>query len=201
MMMGVSPRRLRLLGGAVVLAGLVALAACRGGNPTPTDADDPDPGPTWFEDVTDKVGLDFTHDPGPGGQYFFPEIMGSGAALFDFDGDGRLDILLLQNAGPKSGSKNRLYRQKPDGRFEDVSAGSGLDYAGYCQGVAIGDVNNDGRPDVLITEYGGVRLFLNNGDGTFTDVTKEAGLENPHWGTSAAVLDYNREGWLALVTG
>ncbi len=66
-------------------------------------------------------------------------------------------------------------------------------------GVAIGDVNNDGWPDVLITEYGGVRLFLNNGNGTFTDVTKESGLDNPSWGTSAAFVDYDRDGWLDLI--
>src|SRR5262249_59002548 len=85
------------------------------------------------------------------------------------------------------------------GRFKDVSAGSGLDIAGYNMGVAIGDVNNDGRPDVLVTGYRGVRLFLNNGDGTFTDATREAGLDSPLWGTSAAFLDYNCDGWLDLV--
>ena len=127
-----------------------------------------------------------------------PQQVGSGAALFDFDGDGRLDIYLLQNGGPK-GAKNRLYQQTPDGTFKDVSAGSGLDFAGYNMGVAVGDVNNDGLPDVLVTQYGGVKLFLNNGDGTFTDVTEEAGLDNPGWGTSAAFFDYDRDGWLDLV--
>jgi hypothetical protein len=124
--------------------------------------------------------------------------MGSGAALFDYDGDGRLDIYLLHNGGP-NGHTNVLYHQEPDGTFRDVSKGSGLDVAGYGMGVAIGDVNNDGRPDVLVTEYGRLRLFLNNGDGTFTDVTREAGLESPLWGTSAAFVDYDRDGWLDLV--
>lgn len=185
----------------VILVALTAAVclfgvACRPS--PPASAPKPAPAP-WFVDVTAEVGLDFVHDPGPVGNYFLPGLLGGGCAVFDFDGDERLDILLLQNAGPKSKSTNRLYRQTPDGRFADVSAGSGLDYAGYCQGVAIGDVNNDGRPDVLITEYGGARLFLNNGDGTFADVTKEAGLKNPHWGTSAAFLDYDRDGWLDLV--
>jgi hypothetical protein len=162
-------------------------------NPEPT-------GPPWFADVTDKVGLDFVHDAGPLGGYFMPQIIGSGAALFDFTADGRVKYLyLLHNGGPK-GKKNQLFEQLPDGRFKDVSAGSGLDIAGYNMGVAIGDVNNDGFPDVLVTQYGGVKLFLNNGDGkTFTDVTKEAGLSNPGWGCSAAFLDYNRDGWLDLV--
>src|SRR5439155_1248274 len=124
-----------------------------------------------------------------------PESIGSGAALFDFDNAGRLDIYLLQNGGPTSRSTNRLFHQGPDGRFTDVSAGSGLDVAGYGMGVAIGDVNNDGWPDVLITEYGRIRLLLNNGNGTFTDSTKEAGLDNPAWGTSACFADFNGDGW------
>lgn len=169
---------------------------------THNDAPPEEPtGPVWFEDITEKVGLNFIHDPGPvDGKFFMPQIIGSGAALFDFDNDGRLDILLLQNGGPHSKSTNMLFRQGVDGRFVDVSAGSGLDFAGYNMGVAIGDVNNDGWPDVLITQYGGIKLFLNNGDGkSFTDVTKEAGLDSLRWGTSAAFLDYDRDGWLDLV--
>jgi hypothetical protein len=152
----------------------------------------------WFEDVTDAVGLDFVHDPGPLGDYFMPQIIGSGAAFLDFNNDGLLDIYLLQNGGP-NGAKNRLYQQLPDGHFKDVSAGSGLDIAGYNMGVAVGDVNNDGLPDVVVTQFGGVKLFLNNGDGTFTDVTNESGLANAEWGCSAAFLDYDRDGWLDLV--
>jgi hypothetical protein len=150
-------------------------------------------------DITAESGLNFVHDAGPTGSYFVPQIIGSGAALFDFDNDGRLDIYLIQNGGPKSGSTNRLFRQGADGRFTDVSAGSGLDIAGYGMGVAIGDVNNDGWPDVLVTQFGGARLFLNNGNGTFTEITKEAGLDTLLWGTSASFVDYDRDGWLDLV--
>jgi hypothetical protein len=128
-----------------------------------------------------------------------PQIMGAGAALFDFDQDGRLDIYLLQSGGPDSPSRNRLFHQGPDGRFTDVSKGSGLDIAGYCLGVAIGDVNNDGWPDVLVTQYGGLKLFLNNGNGTFRDVSREAGLDSLLWGASASFVDYDRDGWLDLV--
>src|SRR5439155_27270473 len=99
--------------------------------------------PVWFVDITADVGLNFVHDAGPPGRYFMPQIMGSGAALFDFNNDGRLDIYLIQNGGPQSRSTNRLFRQEAGGRFTDVSAGSGLDIAGYGMGVAIGDVNND----------------------------------------------------------
>jgi hypothetical protein len=156
--------------------------------------------PPWFVDVTDEVGLRFIHDAGPVGSYFLPQIMGSGAALFDFDNDGRLDVYLIQNGGPNSHSTNRLFKQGQDGKFTDVSAGSGLDIAGQGMGVAIGDVNNDGWPDVFLTEYGRVRLFLNNGDGkTFTDITQEAGLDNVSWGASACFVDFDRDGWLDLV--
>src|SRR5262249_41508595 len=102
--------------------------------------------------------------------------------------------------GPGSRSTNRLFHQGPVGKFTDVSAGSGLDFAGHNMGVAIGDVNNDGWPDVLVTQYGGIKLFLNNkGNGTFTDVTQAAGLQNVAWGTSACFFDYDRDGWLDLV--
>lgn len=154
--------------------------------------------PAWFADVTAAVGLDFVHDAGPP-NYFMPQILGAGAALFDFDKDGRLDIYLLQSAGPASGSRNRLFHQEADGRFTDVSKGSGLDFAGYCTGVAIGDVNNDGWPDVLVTQYGGLKLFLNNGNGTFTDVSEQAGLDSLLWASSACFVDYDRDGWLDLV--
>jgi hypothetical protein len=153
-----------------------------------------------LEDITSKAALTFAHDPGPvpTDRYFMPQIMGSGAALFDFDGDGLLDIYLIHNGGPK-GSTNQLFRQSSKGQFVDVSKGTGLDLAGHGMGVAIGDVNNDGRPDVLVTLYTGLRLFLNNGNGTFTDITSQAGLVNPLWGTSAAFFDYDRDGWLDLV--
>jgi hypothetical protein len=183
----------------VALLGLVSLPLTCRRTESPTQEPDAASGPPWFEDVTEQRGLHFVHDAGPVGDYFMPQQVGSGAALFDFNNDGRLDIYLLQNGGPKSTSTNRLYQQMPDGHFEDVSKGSGLDIAGHNMGVAIGDVNNDGWVDVLVTQYLGVKLFLNNGDGTFTDATEQAGLSNPSWGTSAAFFDYDRDGWLDLV--
>jgi hypothetical protein len=154
-------------------------------------------GLVWFEDVTDAVGLDFVQDPGPTGDYFMPQANGSGCA-FIHEKDN-LYIYLLNNAGPNSKSVNRLYQRTPDGKFKDVTEGSGLDVAGYSQGVAVGDVKNDGLPDVLLTQYGGIKLFLNQGNGKFKEVTVAAGLSNPLWGTSAAFFDYDRDGWLDLV--
>jgi hypothetical protein len=186
---------------AAVATGLaVGSVGCNG---TPPNSQAESPGrpaaPAWFEDVTDAVGLNFTHDCGPTGTYFMPQSTLGGAALFDADGDGRLDILLLQGAGPNTGVGNRLYLQTPDGKFRDASAGSGLDFDGYNFGVAIGDVDNDGRPDVLITQFRGARLFHNEGGGKFRDITAEAGINNPHWGMSAAFVDYDRDGRLDLV--
>jgi hypothetical protein len=189
----------------VWLVGLLGLAcglatACR---PPATDApapDNPAATPAWFADVTAESGLDFTHDPGPlDGSYFMPQIFGSGAALFDFDGDGLLDLYLLHNGGP-GGARNKLLRGLPGGRFRDASAGSGLDFAGFCMGAAAADVNNDGRPDLVVTEYGRTRLFLNEGGGRFRELAAaESGIDNPAWGTAVSFLDYDRDGWLDLV--
>jgi hypothetical protein len=152
-------------------------------------------------DITPATKVDFVHDPGPVGTYFFPQIMGSGAAVLDFDNDGRLDLFFLHNAGPESASRYQLYRQKADGSFENVSEGSGLDGAGYGMGVAVGDVDNDGWVDVLVTEYGRSRLFRNLSGHGFREITEEAGIDNPLWGTSAAFFDYDRDGWLDLIIG
>jgi hypothetical protein len=173
------------------------LLGCQKASPSPEPVETPPPAaPPWFTDID----INFVHDAGePSEKYFLPQILGSGVALFDFNNDGLLDIYLVQNGGPQSRSKNRLYQQLPGGRFQDVSAGSGLDVAGYGMGVAVGDINNDGWPDVLVTEYGRARLFLNNGNGTFTDITAQAGLDVPGWSTSACFFDYDRDGWLDLI--
>ena len=133
----------------VLVLGLAAALGCRSGSPIP-GTPEKEPEEQWFRDVTEAVGLDFVHDPGPtDGSHFMPQIMGSGAALFDMDNSGRLDIYLINNGGP-GGGRNRLFRQQKNGSFEDVSAGSGLDVAGYGMGVAVADVNNDGLPDVYL---------------------------------------------------
>ncbi len=193
-------RPLRVLGWGAVLAAVVGGLSWFGWQffhrPAPPPAEE-ETGPPWFADITEESGLRFVHDAGSPG-FFLPQVMGSGAALFDFDNDGLLDVYLVQNGGP-DGPRNQLFKGLPGGRFQNVSAESGLDFAGHCMGVAVADVNNDGLPDVLVTEYSGVRLFLNRGGGRFTDVTKEAGLANAGWGTSAAFFDYDRDGWLDLV--
>jgi hypothetical protein len=138
--------------------------------------------------------------------------MGSGVALFDYDNDGRLDIFLIngapltdptpkgtipQKAGPKYW--NRLFHQKSDGTFEDVTEKAGLEGVGYGMGVAVGDYDNDGYEDLFVTAYGGNKLYHNNGDGTFTDVTEKAGVGGSGWSSSAAWVDLNNDGLLDLV--
>ena len=154
-------------------------------------------------DVTSEWGIDFQHSPGEHEQaYFMPQCVGSGAAFFDYDNDGRLDIYLLQNGGPNSGRTNKLYRQQANGTFKDVTMDSGLDVDGFAMGVATGDVNNDGLVDVLVSEYGRTRLFQNRTSGSqpkFVDVSTQASIENNSWGTSVCFFDYNRDGWLDIV--
>ncbi len=138
--------------------------------------------------------------------------MGSGVALFDYDNDGRLDIFLVNGAPlsdltpkgtipQKTGPKywNRLYHQKADGTFEDVTEKAGLQGTGYGMGVAVGDYDNDGYEDLYVAAYGGNKLYHNNGDGTFSDVTAKAGVGGSGWSTSAAWVDLDGDGLLDLV--
>ncbi len=189
-------RKLWLL--AVCSSAALVCLGCRLALPEQDDAAPVDD-PVWFREETAQVGLDFLQEAGPIGRYFMPQIMGSGAALLDFDNDGRFDLYLVHNAGPESGARNRLYHQTTDGRFEDASAGSGLDIAGWGMGVAVGDMDNDGWVDVYVSQYGGGRLFRNRGKGRFEDVTQTAGVQQPCWGTSCAFVDYDRDGWLDLI--
>jgi hypothetical protein len=186
---------------AVLALGLAAVAGtqgCRGAAPrtsAPASA---------LRDATDSSGIDFVHETGPLGTYFMPEVIGSGCALLDYDGDGDLDAYLV-NGAPQPGvapqgtwPHDRLYRQEPDGRFVDVTGESGLEESGFGMGVAVGDIDNDDDLDLYVTNYGSNRLFRNRGHGSFEDVTDLAGVGDPGWSTSAAFFDYDRDGWLDL---
>jgi hypothetical protein len=150
-----------------------------------------------FTDVTKAAGIRFTHNSGRAGKKYLPETLGAGAALFDADGDGWLDILLVNGRDwqPK-GRKSLpvLYRNNHDGTFRDATAGSGLDVQLYGLGVAVADYDNDGREDVYLTALEGDRLYHNEGNGRFKDVTAPSGIRNAAFGTSAAWLDYDRDG-------
>jgi hypothetical protein len=168
--------------------------------------------PADFEDVTAKVGVNFVHQAPHSSRKYLLETMGSGVALFDYDNDGRLDLYLVNGAPfgdyvpkgtipQKTGPQywNRLYHQKPDGTFEDVTEKAGLEGVGYGMGVAVGDYDNDGYEDLFVTSLGGNHLYHNNGNGTFTDVTAKAGVGGGGWSTSAAWVDLDGDGYLDLV--
>lgn len=154
-----------------------------------------------FTDITQAAGIRFTHNHGNSGKKWLPETLGSGCAFLDADGDGWLDVLLI-NGKPWSPrgvkSTHKLYRNNRNGTFTDATAGSGLDVEMYGMGVAVGDYDNDGRDDVYITALEGDRLFHNEGAGKFRDVTAVSGIRNANFGTSAAWLDYDRDGKLDL---
>lgn len=168
--------------------------------------------PARFVDITARSGINFEYHASHTAKKYLLETMGSGVALFDYDNDGRLDVFLVngaplsdptpkgtipQKAGPKYW--NRLYHQKPDGAFEDVTEKAGLQGVGYAMGVAVGDYDNDGYEDLYVTAYGGNKLYHNNGDGTFTDVTAKAGVAGSGWSTSAAWVDLDGDGFLDLI--
>jgi hypothetical protein len=163
------------------------------------------PPPVRFVDVTEKAGVRFHHENGAFGKKYLPETMGSGCAFFDFDSDGDPDILLVNGTtwpdAPRGTGKkatSALYRNRGDGTFEDVTAGSGLDRPLYGMGVAIADFDADGDPDVYLTALGPNVLLRNDGGGKFSDVTAAAGVGEGGFGASATWLDYDRDGDLDL---
>jgi enediyne biosynthesis protein E4 len=165
-----------------------------------------------FVDITEQAGVHFLHQAPHTTRKYLIETLGSGVALFDCDNDGRLDLYLVNGAPytdptpkgsipQKTGPEywNRMYRQKPDGSFEDITEKSGLQGVGIGMGVAVGDYDNDGYEDIFVTAYGGNRLYHNNGNCTFTDVTEKAGVGGSGWSTSATWVDLDNDGRLDLV--
>jgi len=199
-----------LLALLALLAGLLTL-------PSPGVAKD------IFVDRAAESGIDFVHFNGMSGELYFVEMTGQGAALFDYDNDGDLDVFMVQ--GHMLGGKpldqatfppkhplplvDRLYRNdleiKPDGtrvlKFTDVTEASGLHSDGYGMGVAAGDYDNDGWVDLYVTNFGSNRLYHNDGDGTFTDVTEASGTDDDRWSVPAVFFDYDGDGFLDLYVG
>ena len=177
-----------------------------------------------FADKAGDAGIKFTHFNGMSGERYYVETVGSGAALFDYDNDGDLDLFVIQGAmiGPNKVLENALFPPKgplplmgrlfrndtntakkgaAEIKFSDVTDKAGISASGYGMGVAAGDFNNDGWVDLYITNFGGAQLWMNDGDGTFSETTAKAGLNVLGWPVSASFLDYDRDGWLDLFVG
>lgn len=173
-----------------------------------------DPG-HLFKEVTAELGFEENPPPYPDGTFMTPEITPGGVAIFDYDNDGRLDILVVRHPAPapweeqlKTQAPNRLFRQRPNGTFEEVPNAAGLGGKGYHHGVAVGDINNDGFADVYICNFAGPdEFFLNQGNGMFVDATSAVGFlrpQNPvlisrdNWSSTAAFFDFDADGDLDL---
>src|SRR5713101_3041234 len=191
---GVLPRRkfLRAVGSSMAVAALPSLARAidKLGQTFP------------FSEVLSS-GINFVHTSGSSPQKYLPESTGAGCAFFDYDNDGWMDIYLVNSGpcdfwNPAKPLRNALYRNNRDGTFTDVTDKAGVPGGGYGMGVAAGDYNGDGFPDLYVTQYGRSILYRNNGDGTFTDVTEKAGVAAPGWASSAVWLDYDNDGKLDL---
>ncbi|MFL2983512.1 MAG: CRTAC1 family protein [Candidatus Neomarinimicrobiota bacterium] len=155
-----------------------------------------------FKDYAQKRGLDFKHDHGGSGKYYYVESMGSGVCIFDYDNDGDMDVYLVQSAPLPDWDKelileNKLFRN--DGyKWKDVTDEAKVGNRDYGMGCACGDFDNDGAVDLYVTNFGQDILYRNNGDGTFIDITKNRGIDNPAMGMSAAFFDSDNDGWLDL---
>src|SRR6266404_1092390 len=168
--------------------------------------------PAVFADITERSRVRFVHRSSATSQKYLIESMSGGAAVFDYDGDGLLDIYLINGAAldePMAAGKlpgktsphywNRLYRNNGDGSFADVTEKAGVQGTGYGMGVAAADYDNDGRTDLYVTNLNRNTLYHNNGDGTFTDVTARAGVAGGGWSAGALFIDYDRDGLLDLI--
>src|SRR5580698_11286348 len=204
-------RSLRSIACTALLLALSGAAIAQMGTPTPLSPEErkkaeaekaatgPVPDYPQLVDITAATGIHFDHKSSPEGKYI-AESMSGGVALIDYDGDGWLDIYFtnapsvsMTMAGKKA--KGALYHNNHDGTFTDVTDKAGVGYPCWAMGAAVGDYNNDGRPDLIVSCFGGVVLYRNNGDGTFTDVSKAAGLDKDvGWATGVAFGDYDGDG-------
>ena len=187
---------------AAVLCANVALIAQSAQTTKQKDA----PIPVHFTDIRKSAGITFLQDSTQTEEKYYLETMGTGVAWIDYDQDGLMDLFFVQTAAtdiykPPHPLRCALYHNNGDGTFTDVTEKAGLAGEGhYGQGVAVGDFDNDGYPDLYVTGYGNAILYHNNGDGTFTDVTSKAGVaDQGMWSTSAGWFDYDKDGWLDLV--
>ena len=194
----------------LILLGILLLPVMGQDKTTPNPQNPQPAGPIRFEEIAEKAGLHYVTATGDTENKNQPQTMVAGVALFDYDGDGYLDVYLVGGAAIPSLEKetpaywNRLFHNNRDGTFTDVTEKAGLAGIGYGSGVAVGDYDNDGWPDLFVANVTGNQLFHNNGDGTFTDVTAKAGVGGAKlngkkmWSVGAGWFDYNNDGLLDL---
>ena len=208
----------RVIALVLILLPIVAIGQERTGRPysTAEPKTPPPPGPQarsplTFTDITTQSGINFMHAASKTSSKYLLETMGGGVAILDYDNDGRMDLFFTNGAALKDHMSkddqpdktqprywNRLYQQKPDGTFSDVTERAGLKGTGYSMGVAAADYDNDGFVDLFVTGYKSDRLYRNNGDGTFSDATGKLPKVSDGWSTSAGWFDYDRDGRLDL---
>jgi hypothetical protein len=162
----------------------------------------PDPSPFRFADTCEGSGIDFVHFSGMDDEKHYPTAFGSGVGIFDYDSDGRLDLYFatctLLPLGKAKKGPNKLYKNLGGGKFRDVTETAGLGFAGFCHGLIVGDIDNDGHPDVFLCNYGPNVLYLNDGAGGFRDISHSAGIDRPNWSLGGAMLDYDNDGDLDI---
>ncbi|MFK7845931.1 MAG: FG-GAP repeat domain-containing protein, partial [Rhodothermales bacterium] len=171
---------------------LFILSNCTTSDPVPAPQT-----PPWFQEISKQAGIDFKHVRASASNFYFPEIMSGGVAWIDYDNDGLLDLYLVQGGDIDTKDAqftNVLYRNIDGKHFEDVTIAAGVGDTGYGMGVAVGDVDNDGDPDLYVTNVGPNVLYRNEGDGTFTDISVSSGTNHAGWGASAAFADYDGDG-------
>jgi hypothetical protein len=197
-------KRKRLVPRTIVAAVLLAVGGCLANSLL---ANESTQSSILLHDVTDQTGITFRHTDGGSGKYYIVEYMSAGLALFDYDSDGDVDIYFL-NGAPMPGTKtdvvprDALYRNDGNWKFTDVTDQAGVGDTNHGMGVAVGDYDNDGDPDIYLNNFGPNVLYRNNGDGTFTDVTKFAGVQNGHRvGAGASFVDIENDGDLDLYVG
>lgn len=186
----------------IVLASAFLWPACDRDSASSVESREAATGNAWFEEIAEDAKIDFKHEFAAQKRYYLPESMSGGVGLLDFDGDGFLDVYLVQGGELEPGKtnpfRNRMFRNRGDGSFEDATESTGTGDAGYGMGCACGDYDGDGDVDLYVTNVGPNVLFRNNGNGTFSNVTGAAGVGEPGWGASAAFADYNGDGRLDL---